>query len=567
MPSIKANFVWQVADDILRGTFKENEYGEVTLPFIVLRRLDCVLEKTKDQVIEKHKEFINASFDPKPILLKTAGRGFYNTSFYDLRRLAQDAGAIEMNFNNYISGYSENVQEILENYQIAKIVSKLVKNDLLFMLVDKFTEIDLHPDKVSNHEMGYIFEELLRRFSEMSNETAGEHYTPREVIQLMVNLLFAEHTEELQGKGLIRTVYDPACGTGGMLTIAKEHIQQNINPDINIEMYGQELNEQTYAISKSDVLISGEKAENIILGSSFNKDGFPGHKFNFMFSNPPYGVSWKKEQAFIKEEANDPNGRFHAGLPRSSDGALLFLQHMISKMEPSGSRIAIIFNGSPLFTGDAGSGESDIRKWIIENDWLECIVAMPNDMFFNTGIATYVWIVTNRKPSRRRGKVQLINAVEMYAKMKRGLGNKRNFITDEQIQEISEIYTSYEEGELCKIFANSDFGFTKVTVERPLKNENGEIVTDKQGNPKPDSSLRDSEKIPLKQDIDEYFSKEVLPHVPDAWMDRSKDKIGYEINFTKYFYKYKPLRPLEEIKTDFLSLEEESQNLMKEIFA
>ncbi len=433
----KANFVWQVADDILRGTFKENEYGNVTLPFLVLRRLDCVLESTKDQVIEAHEKFINASFDTKPVLLKASGQGFYNTSLFDLQRLSQDASNIEINFNNYISGYSKNVREILENYEIDKIVSKLVRNDLLKMLVDKFTEIDLHPEQVANHEMGYIFEELLRRFSEMSNETAGEHYTPREVIQLMVNLLFAEHNEELQGEGIIRTVYDPACGTGGMLTTAKEHIKQKINPNITIDVHGQESNEQTYAISKSDVLISGENADNIVLGSSFSKDGFKGEKFNFMLSNPPYGVSWKKEQAFIKEESNDPNGRFHAGLPRSSDGALLFLQHMISKMESGGSRIAIIFNGSPLFTGDAGSGESDIRKWIIESDWLETIVAMPNDMFFNTGIATYVWIVTNRKPAKRRGKVQLINAVGKFAKMRKSLGSKRNYITDEQIQEIT----------------------------------------------------------------------------------------------------------------------------------
>jgi type I restriction enzyme M protein len=561
----KANFIWQVADDILRGSFKENEYGEVTLPFVVLRRLDCVLEKTKDTVISSHDQFKDKPIDPKPVLLKASGQNFYNTSFFDLNRLSQDAKNIEINFNNYINGYSDEVREILENYEIDKIVQKLVRNDSLFMLVDKMTEIDLHPDVVSNHEMGYIFEELLRKFSEMSNATAGEHYTPREVIQLMVNLLFAEHSEELQGKGIIRTVYDPACGTGGMLTSAKEHIQKNINSDMEVIMYGQELNEQTYAISKSDVLIMGENSSNIALGSSFSKDGFQGQKFNYMLSNPPFGVSWKKEQAFIKEESNDPNGRFHAGLPRSSDGALMFLQHMISKMEPSGSRIAIIFNGSPLFTGDAGSGESDIRKWVIENDWLECIVALPNDMFFNTGIATYIWIVTNRKPAKRRGKVQLINAVGKSAKMRKNLGSKRNYITKDQIKEISDIYSGFKEDELCKIFDNNDFGFSKVTVERPLE-ENGKVKKDNKGKPKPDSKLRDSEKIPLKQDIDEYFEKEVKPHVPDAWMDRNKDKVGYEINFTKYFYKYKPLRPTLEIQTDILELELESQNLMQEIF-
>tara|TARA_Y100000310_G_C20692887_1_gene823513 strand:+ start:898 stop:2607 length:1710 start_codon:yes stop_codon:yes gene_type:complete len=561
----KANFIRQVADDILRGSFKENEYGEVTLLFVVLRRLDCVLESTKDTVIETHEKFKTEDIDISPVLLKSSGQNFYNSSFFDLSRLAQDAKNIEINFNNYIQGYSENVREILENYEIDKIVQKLVRNDSLFLLVDKFTEVDFHPQTVSNHEMGYIYEELLRRFSEMSNETAGEHYTPREVVQLMVNLLFAEHSEELQGRGIIRTVFDPACGTGGMLTSAKEHILKNINPDMEVIMYGQELNKQTYAISKSDVLIMGENASNIALGSSFSKDGFQGQKFNFMLSNPPFGVSWKKEQPFIKEEANDPHGRFHAGLPRSSDGALMFLQHMISKMEPDGSRIAIIFNGSPLFTGDAGSGESDIRKWIIENDWLETIVAMPNDLFYNTGIATYIWIVSNRKPAKRRGKVQLINAVKLFAKMRKSLGSKRNYFTKDHVKQISEVHAGFEEGDLCKIFDNADFGFTKVTVERPLV-ENGKVKTDKQGKPKSHSALRDSEKIPLKQDIDDYFEKEVKPHVPDAWMDRNKDKIGYEINFAKYFYQYKPLRPLLEIQNDILELEQESQRLMEEIF-
>ncbi|NAS88766.1 restriction endonuclease subunit M [ANME-1 cluster archaeon AG-394-G21] len=561
----KANFIWQVADDILRGTFKQHEYGDVILPFVVLRRLDCVLEEHKDAVIATDNKFKDVLPDPAQVLLHaTGGLNFYNTSYYDLCRLAQDAGNVELNFNNYINGYSDNVREMIENFQIDKIVAKLVKNDLMFMLVSKFTEIDLHPDVVVNHEMGYIFEELLRRFSEMSNETAGEHYTPREVIRLMVNLLFAEHQAELQGKGIIRTVFDPACGTGGMLTIAKEHIQQNINPDVEIVMYGQELNEQTYAIAKSDVLIMGEEADNIRPGTSFSEDKFKGNKFNYMLSNPPFGVSWKKEQEFIKDEANDPYGRFHAGLPRVSDGALMFLQHMISKMEPRGSRIAIIFNGSPLFTGDAGSGESNIRKWLIENDWLEAIVALPTELFYNTGIATYIWIVSNCKPERRIGKVQLINAVGYYQKMRKSLGNKRNYVSDGQIQELTELYTRFEEGENCKIFDNDYFGYTKITVERPLM-EHGEMVRDKKGKPKPDTSLRDYEKVPLNDDVDEYFDREVKPHVADAWMDRSKDKVGYEISFTKYFYVYKPLRALEEIKADILALDCETEGLLKEI--
>jgi len=550
----KANFIWQVADDILRGAFKQHEYGEVILPFVVLRRLDCVLEDCKDAVIETYKKFKSKKLpDMTGILLQATktkklpdGLNFYNTSFYDLRRLAQDAPNVEMNFWNYINGYSPNVREIIDNFRLERIIEKLVKNDYLFQLIDKFTEVDFHPDKVSNHQMGYIFEELLRRFSEMSNETAGEHYTPREVIRLMVNVLFAEHTDELKGKGIIRSVYDPACGTGGMLTIAKEHIREHINPNVEVVMYGQELNEQTYAIAKSDVLIMGEEADNIKVGSSFSEDQFQGRKFDYMLSNPPFGVSWKKEQGFIKNEANNPLGRFTAGLPRVSDGALLFQLHMISKMEDRGSRIAIIHNGSPLFTGDAGSGESNIRKWVIENDWLEAIIALPTELFYNTGIATYIWIITNNKPEHRKGKVQLVNAVDFSKKMRKSLGK------------------SFEEGEYCKIFDNADFGYTKVTVERPLL-EDGKVVTDKKGKPKPDPKLRDYEKIPLKQDIDEYFAKEVLPHVPDAWMDRTKDKIGYEINFTKYFYKYKPLRPLEEIKADILALEKETEGLLKEI--
>lgn len=566
----KANFIWTVADDILRGTFKQHEYGDVILPFVVLRRLDCVFEDCKDKVIETYKRFKNELQDDQlqPVLLNsTNGLNFYNTSRFDLQRLSQDAGSIELNFNNYVNGFSKNVYEIIENFQLDKIKTKLVKNGLLFMMVDRFTEVDLHPDKVSNHEMGYVFEELLRRFSEMSNETAGEHYTPREVIRLMVNLLFEEHQDELKGKGIIRTIFDPACGTGGMLTIAKDHIQQKINPDLEVVMFGQELNEQTFAIAKSDVLISedkGDAADNIKLGSSFNNDGFKGKRFDYMLSNPPFGVSWKKEQEFINNEASDPYGRFSAGLPRVSDGALLFQLHMISKMSPKGSRIAIIHNGSPLFTGDAGSGESNIRKMIIENDWLEALVALPTELFYNTGIATYIWIVTNKKPEHRKGKVQLINAVSFFKKMRKSLGNKRNYITDEQIQEITKIYARFEEGEHCKVFDNEDFGYTKITVERPL-NENGVIPKDRQGNPKPDSSLRDYEKVPLKDDIADYFEKEVKPHVPDAWMDRSKDNIGYEINFTKYFYKYKPLRSLDEIKADILPLEGETEGLLKEI--
>jgi type I restriction enzyme M protein len=564
----KANFIWQVADDILRGSFKAHEYGDVILPFVVLRRLDLVLEQQKDAVIKQYEEFKGMLDEARliPVLNQAAGGlNFYNCSFYDLRRLVQDAGNIELNFNNYLNGYSRNVREIIENFQLEKIISKLAKNDLLFKLVEMFAEVDLSPKNVTNHEMGYIFEDLLRRFSEMSNETAGEHYTPREVIRLMVSLLLAEHKHDLQGKGIIRSVYDPACGTGGMLITAKEYIHNEINPDLEVVMYGQELNEQTYAIAKSDVLIMGENAENIRQGNSFSKDKFKGQKFSYMLSNPPFGVSWAREEAFIKNEAADPHGRFFAGTPRTSDGALLFLQHMISKMEAGGSRIAIIFNGSPLFTGDAGSGESDIRKWIIENDMLEAVVAMPTELFYNTGIATYIFIVTNRKPENRKGKVQLINAVNFAASMRKSLGNKRQYFTDEHIRQITEIYIAFAEGKFSKVFDNADFGYTKVTVERPIYNANGKMEDDKQGNSKPDSTLRDTEKIPLKDNIEAYFKREVLPHVSDAWMDRSKDKVGYEISFTKYFYEYKPLRSLEDIKADILAMDAETEGLLGEI--
>jgi type I restriction enzyme M protein len=562
-----ANFIWQVADDILRGSFRPHEYGDTILPFVVLRRLDCVLEKNKDKVLEAHTKYKDKLPDLRQVLLKASEVNFYNTSKFDLQRLKQDAQHIELNFRNYVNGYSKNVYDILENFQIDKVVEKLVKNKSLFLVVDKFTEIDLHPDKVSNHEMGYIFEELIRRFNEQANETAGDHFTPREVIKLMVNVLFAEHQDELKGKGIIRNLFDPACGTGGMLTIAKEHIHEKINPKAEIITYGQEINPQSFAIAKADTLIVNEKdeADNIRFGNSLTEDRFISNKFDFMLSNPPFGVSWKKEQEFVENESANPNGRFFAGTPRVSDGALLFLQHMISKMEKKGSRIAIIHNGSPLFTGDAGSGESNIRKWIIENDMLEAVIGLPNQLFYNTGISTYIWIVTNKKPEHRQGKVQMINAVDMYEKMRKSLGNKRNYITDEQIEKITSIYNGFRQGEYCKIFKNEDFGYTKVTVERPLLDKKGNAVKDNKGVIKPDADLRDTESIPLTENIQKYFEREVLPHVPDAWMDRTKDKVGYEISFTKYFYKYQPLRSLKEITSDILKLERETEGLLKEI--
>jgi len=567
----KAAFIWSVADDLLRGVFKQHQYGDIMLPFVVLRRLDQVLGPHKDEVHKAYEHFREKLSEDKlePVLLKAAGGNrFYNTSKYDLQRLVQDPGSIEINFNNYLNGFSANVREIMENFSLTKVVKDLEKNDLLYQMVDKFTEVDLDPKTLSNHEMGYVFEELIWRFAEMSNETAGEHFTPREVIKLMVNSLFAGEKAKLKDKGIIRTIFDPACGTGGMLTIAREHIREHINANAEIKVFGQELNEQTFAIAKSDVLITDpDSAGNIRQGNSFDNDRFEGQRFDYMLANPPYGVSWKKVRSFIQNEAKNPYGRFGAGLPRSSDGQLLFLQHMLSKMEPRGSRIGIVFNGSPLFTGDAGSGESDIRKHIIEQDRLECIVALPTQLFYNTGIATYLWFVTNKKEARRRGKVQMINASgeAFYKKMRKSLGDKRQFIPQEAMAEIVKLYAAFEENEHTKIFDNVDLGFIKVTVERPERNTKGQVKLGKDGEPKPDSRLRDTEKIPLKEDVDAYFAREVLPHVADAWMDRNKDKVGYEINFTRYFYRYKPLRALDVIKTDILEFEEETEGLLKRI--
>ncbi|SNQ60362.1 Type I restriction-modification system, DNA-methyltransferase subunit M (fragment) [Candidatus Methanoperedens nitroreducens] len=438
--------------------------------------------------------------------------------------------------------------------------------DLLYMIVKRFGEVDLHPDKVSNLEMGYIFEELIRRFSELSNETAGEHFTPREVIRLMVNLLFVNDREILTKQGIVRTLYDPASGTGGMLSIAEEYLRE-FNPDARLEVFGQEVNPESYAICKSDMLIKGQNASNIKFGNSFTNDGLENEKFDYMLSNPPFGVEWKKVEKQVKDEHEKRGfaGRFGAGLPRISDGSFLFLQHMISKMKPAngGSRIGIVFNGSPLFTGGAGSGESEIRKWIVENDMLEAIIAMPEQLFYNTGIFTYIWIVTNRKARARKGKIQLINAIGFYNKMSRSLGNKRNEIGEGHIETITKTYGDFKENEFSKIFDNEDFGYWQITVERPLKDESGSIMKDSKGKLKPDADLRDSERVPLKEDIKTYFKREVLPHVPDAWIDESKTKKGYEINFTKYFYKYKPLRSLAEIRADILALEKETDGLLR----
>ena len=558
-----SSFIWNVCDDVLRGLFKQHEYGDVILPFLVLRRLDCVIEPKKDEIIELYNE-LKDEVDPTPIIKKQTGLKFFNHSNYDLQRLKGDPNGLKVNFPNYISGFSQNVFEILENFQLEKPVEKLLKNNKLYLLIDKFTEIDLHPNKVDNHTMGQVFEELLRKFSEMSNETSGEHYTPRDVVKLLVSMVFSESEEHLKGDGIIRSIFDPCCGTGGMLTIGKDWIEENIDNKVRLNLQGQELNPHTYSICKSDMLISGEDPDNVKLGSSLSEDQFEGKKFDYMITNPPFGVSWKSEKEFVEEESKNPYGRFSVGTPRTSDGSLLFLQHLISKMKDEGSRIGIVFNGSPLFTGDGGSGESEIRRWIIENDMLECVVSLPDQLFFNTGISTYIWIVTNKKKSQRKGKVQLIDGSTFYKPMKKSLGSKRKEISSDQTESLIQSYKNFEENEFSKIFDNEFFGYTKVTIEQPLV-ENGKMILKKDGNPKPNSKLRDSERIPLTEDIEDYFNREVEPHLPHSWMDREKDKVGYEINFTKYFYQYKPLRSLGDITSDLLELEKESEGIFKEI--
>ena len=557
-----SSFIWKVCDDLLRDVFKNYEYGDIILPFLVLRRLDCVLEPKKKEVIEFYNSIKGEFENPSEVLMEQTNMNFTNYSKFDLVKLKEDPNKLKINIDEYISGFSPNVREILSYHNLNSVINKLHKNNRLFKLIELFTQVDLHPNVVNNHTMGRIFEELLRRFSEMSNETSGEHYTPRDIVSLLVSLVFSPDKDKLQERGKIISVFDPCCGTGGMLTVGKEWVHDNINKDISVNLFGQELNETTYSICKSDFLITDENPNNIKLGSSLSQDGFPetDRRFDYMITNPPFGVSWKSEKSFIEDESQR-GGRFNVGTPRVSDGSLLFLQHMISKMETQGSRIGVVFNGSPLFTGDSGSGESEIRKWIIENDWLESVVSLPDQLFFNTGISTYIWIVTNKKNPQRKGKVQLIDGSSFYKSMKKSLGSKRKFIDDSQRKQLLQTYQNFEENEYSKIFDNEFFGYTKITIEQP-KVENGEVVRDKKGNPKPDTKLRDSERVPLSEDIEEYFSREVEPHLPNSWIDFEKSKVGYEINFTKYFYEYKPLRSSVDISNDLLELKRESENLL-----
>ena len=475
------SLIWGICDDVLRDDFKRHEYGDIILPFLVLRRLDCVQEEHKDEVVKLYNELKDKFDDPSDIIHTKLNINFSNHSRYDLRRLVNEPSKLNENLFEYLRSFSPNIQDIIVNFKLDSWIEELEKNDCLYQLIEKFSEVDLHPTKVDNHLMGSIFEELLRKFSEMSNETSGEHYTPRDIVNLLVSLVFSPEIEELSKPNKIVSLYDPCCGTGGMLTIGKKWIKENISETVEVNMFGQEKNGQTYSICKSDFLITGEQPENIKRWSTLSRDGFQdtNRKFDYMICNPPYGVSWTKEEKFVKNESKDPTGRFSVGTPRVSDGQLLFLQHMISKMEPSGSRIGVVFNGSPMFTGDSGSGESEIRKWIIENDWLETIVQLPDRMFFNTGITTYLWIVTNKKSQQRKRKIQLIDGSNYFQSMRKNLGDKGKEITPENRDQILSTYLNFEENEICKIFENEYFGYTKVQVEQPLV-EDGQVKKEKQ---------------------------------------------------------------------------------------
>jgi type I restriction enzyme M protein len=660
-----AAFIWSVAD-LLRGDYKQSEYGRVILPLTVLRRLDCVLEPTKQQVLARAAQMKGKVDNLDLILERESGQRFYNTSRQDFRRLLKAPDDLADNLRHYIASFSSGARDVIDKFDFATHITRLDSAGLLYLVVSKFAKIDLHPDVVSNLEMGYLYEELIRRFSELSNETAGEHFTPREVIRLIVNLLFIEDVDLLTKPGIAKTILDPACGTGGMLSGAEDLLRE-LNPDARLHVYGQELNAETYAICRSDMMLKGEDATNIVYGNSFSEDGHEGFKADYLLANPPFGVEWKKVAAAVTDEFESKGfaGRFGAGLPRINDGSFLFLQHMIAKMKPvsrGGSRLAIVFNGSPLFTGGAGSGESEIRRWIIENDWLEAVVALPDQLFYNTGISTYFWVVTNRKHPKRRGKVQLIDARDLYVKMRKSLGEKRKQISDTQIDDIVRLYGDFTEGERVKIFPNEAFGLLRITVERPLRvrwevteetlaavvadrklaklgdatkvalraglgawreepitdgalaiknvrallaevGEKGKPletalldalalsdpdappVTDTRGNTIPDPDLRDNENVPLpagavtyeatvdarlrtlsyRTAVEEHLAAEVLPYVPDAWVDHDKTKIGYEIPLTRHFYKYVPPRPLAEIDAEIKQLEVEIQELLREV--
>jgi type I restriction enzyme M protein len=593
-----ANFIWSVAD-LLRGDYKQADYGKIILPLTLLRRLDCVLESTKPDVLAEFAARKDSGVNLDIFLPRKSKQAFYNVSPFTVPTLLADPNNVRQNLIAYIGDFSSEARDVFERFKFIERIGELDEKNLLFMLVQKFASIDLHPEVVPNETMGLVFEELIRKFAEASNETAGEHFTPREVIRLIVMCLFAGDSDALTKSGVVRSLYDPTAGTGGMLSVG-QNVLASINPLAKLVLFGQELNDESYAICKADMLIKGQDPKNIVRGNTLSADGFLNMFFDYMLSNPPFGVDWKKVQDFVKAEHEKKGygGRFGPGLPRVSDGALLFLMHLVSKMrKPSdgGSRIGIVLNGSPLFTGDAGSGESEIRRYLLENDLVEAIIALPNDLFYNTGIATYIWLLDNNKRADRKGKVQLIDATRMYAKMKKSLGSKRVMITDEQIEEIVSVYADAKEevsfsleyrepvkangaGQaeeearvVSKVFPNTFFGYRKVTVDRPPAEGKLVKAKPKKGEKAYDPDLRDNESIPLTEDIGEYMKREVLPHVPDAWVNETirdeKDgqvgKVGYEINFNRYFYVYKPPRKPEVIAAEIRDMEKRFLELMK----
>ena len=642
-----SSLIWSTAD-LLRGDYKQSEYGKVILPMTLLRRLECVLEPTREAVLEEYEARKDLGIPLEKILVRKSGHNFYNTSKYTLSKLLSDPNNLRENCESYINSFSPNAREIFEKYEFSMQLDKLEETNLLYLIVEKFASVDLHPDRVSNHQMGIVFEELIRMFAEASNETAGEHFTPRDIVRLTTSLLFSTDDEVLTKPGIVRSLYDPTAGTGGFLTSGTEYIHE-INPDATLVTFGQELNAESYAICKADMLIRGQKVENIKHGNTLSDDQLKDMKFDYMLSNPPFGVEWKKVQQVVLKEHEEQgyNGRFGPGLPRVSDGSLLFLLHLISKMRTSaegGSRIGIILNGSPLFTGGAGSGESEIRRYILENDLLEAIVAMPTDMFFNTGIATYIWILSNHKEPKRKDKVQLINASDMFEPMRKSLGSKRKQISQKQMEELVRIYGEFADSKVSKIFDTTDFGYRRITIERPLQlsfypqdtarlealkadkafgkwdeqlqtkvlealakmpkkisdreefikqlgikltaaqlkllqkhlgehDDEAALCRDKKGNFEPDPDLRDYENVPLKEDIYDYFEREVKPHVPLAWIDEKKvdEKdgkvgiVGYEIPFNRHFYEYKPPRALEGIDAELEEIKNEIIELLKEV--
>ncbi len=573
-------FIWSVAD-LLRGDYKQSDYGKVILPFTVLRRLDCVLEATKPAVLAELAAKQAQGVNPEPFLLRKAGQSFYNTSTLDLQKLRGDPDHIAQNLFSYVQAFSPAVRDVFERFEFHTQVERLAKAGLLYQVAEKFAQIDLHPEAVSNMQMGLVFEELIRKFAEISNETAGEHFTPREVIRLMVNLIFIEDDAILSKPGVVRTIYDPTAGTGGMLSVAGEYLAEH-NPQARLTVFGQELNPESYAICKADMLIKGQDVANIAFGNTLSDDGHAHKRFDYMLSNPPFGVEWKKVEKEVRKEHEQQgyNGRFGPGLPRVSDGSMLFLLHLLSKMRPAqegGSRFGIVLNGSPLFTGGAGSGESEIRRYVLENDLCEAIVGLPTDMFYNTGISTYVWIISNRKPAARKGKVQLIDASGMWQKMRKSLGSKRKELSDAHIERITRLFGDFAEAHddggtpISRIFDNEAFGYHSITVERPLRDEAGNIVLGQKGKqkgkPQPDASLRDTENVPYTEDVGEYFKREVLPHAPDAWIDPDKTKVGYEIPFNRHFYVFKPPRPLAEIDAELKQTTDRILDMIKGLSA